>query len=100
MEDFTDYPVGGGGPADGLTLTFPSGFEPDLVSFWVRGLKGCPHLHYQYRLNADRKQYRHSGWSWESEGADFSDELWPQPFANVKGYGRLTEWVRLQDMSM
>lgn len=87
------------GPADGHILEFPSNFLPDIVEFWMKGLKGVPSLFHQYELDPIHSKYRYKGWKWESAGADYSDELWSDPFANVKGYGRLTVWKTLTELS-
>lgn len=90
MEQFVEYELRFG-PLDGEVLVFPEGFRPILIEFRLRGLKDCPSLFHQYEIAGDH--YRHAGFEYESNGACWNDDAWPDNFANVKHYGRLAEWI-------
>lgn len=92
-----------GGPADGVLVSFPMSFNPYRLEYWLRGYADAPSMFHVYEKVKGRDRYRHVGYRLESEGAEWSDEMWPQPFAKIKGYdkeerayGQLSVWLDSQ----
>jgi hypothetical protein len=74
------------GPADGLILEFPDTFTPEVIEFWVK-VKGGSSFFATYALDFGSSRYKYTGWSLESKGADWSDELHPQKYASLPALG-------------
>jgi hypothetical protein len=94
------------GPLDGREVAFPEDFAPQQVEFWCRGLKQDTGIgkepadfFVRYTLDPKVNRYLYSGWSRESDGSDFSEEVYPEVWCNVKGYGRLTSWLPVNELT-